>query len=291
MKAEKAGRRDFIALAKTWVIGGIALGVYLFGVPVQAGQAEQVLRIGGTGSALGGMRILADAFQDKHPGIKVIVLPSLGSGGGIKALAVGKIDMALSARKLKGAESQKGMKASEYARTPMVFATRANNPADDVSLRQLQEMYSGDARAWPDGTALRLIMRPEGESDIKLMRRFSPEMKAAVASALQRRELYVALNDQDNASALEKVPGSLGMTTLGQVLTEDRGIKPLAFNGVAGSAENLRSGSYPYFKSLYVVLAAEPSEATTAFVTFVASPEGRGLLERFGHLADNGAGS
>jgi phosphate transport system substrate-binding protein len=63
-----------------------------------AAYAGEIVRVGGAGSGLGGMRLLAKAFEAGHPGTKVQVFSSLGSSGGIKALLVGSLDLAVSGR-------------------------------------------------------------------------------------------------------------------------------------------------------------------------------------------------
>ena len=47
-------------------------------------QAETI-RIGGTGVALGGMALLGEAFERRNPDAVVVVLPSLGSSGGVNS--------------------------------------------------------------------------------------------------------------------------------------------------------------------------------------------------------------
>jgi phosphate transport system substrate-binding protein len=128
-------------------------------------QAAEVLRIGGTGSTLGGMQRLADAFRSQHPDIDLVILPSLGSGGGIKALIAGKTDLSVSARPMNAAEAAAGLVEHEYARTPLVFATHLNTAADGVTLAQVANAYRGDVASWPDGSRLRLVMRPPSEAD------------------------------------------------------------------------------------------------------------------------------
>ena len=53
-----------------------------------------VVRIGGTGTALGTMQRLVDVFRKIRPQADFVIVPSLGSGGGIKALRAGAIDVA-----------------------------------------------------------------------------------------------------------------------------------------------------------------------------------------------------
>jgi phosphate transport system substrate-binding protein len=235
------------------------------------------------------MRLLAREFIKVRADIHVNVLPSLGSGGGIKALADGKVGLALSARPLKQAEEDKGLRAIEYARTPMVFATRYDNPAESISLEQTVSLYSGEHLTWPDGTPVRLILRPESESDTDLIRAISPEMDAAVKSALQRKELHVAINDQDNATALETIPGSLGVVPLAQIMTEERPIKPLVFNSLEGTVDALSAGKYPYAKTHYIVCESQPAPEAQAFLDFIASPEGQDILRASGHVVADAA--
>ncbi len=248
------------------------------------GQAAETLRIGGTGSALGGIQRLADAFASQHPDFNVIVLPSLGSGGGIKALIAGNIELCVSARPLNVDETAAGLVEREYARTPLVFATRADTVTDGVTLVQVAGAYQGDITTWPNGSRLRLVMRPAGEADTAFLRTLSPEMDKAIDTAISRDDLFVAINDQDNAKALEDIRGSLGVISVGQMLSENRTLKALALSGKAGTVEALRDGSYPHAKHLYVMLGPEPSPAATAFVAFVNSAEGGRLLTEAGYL-------
>ena len=77
-------------------------GICLFVIAATLGSigSAETLRIGGTGAALGPMARLGDAFQDLHPDTTIEILPSLGSGGGIKATMAGAIDIGLSSRDL-----------------------------------------------------------------------------------------------------------------------------------------------------------------------------------------------
>ncbi len=248
-----------------------------------ADQGE-TLNIGGTGTSLGGMKLLAQAYMQSHPEIKVVVLPSLGSGGGIKALLANRIDIAISSRDLKDSERAAGVTAIEYARTPVVFATHEETAADNISVDELPQIYNGETVAWPDGSDLRLIMRPPSESDIKLLESLSPQMEKAVPVALGRSDLLVAINDQDNATALEKVRGSLGLSTLAQITTENRRLKILSFNGQQGTVESLRDGKYNHAKILYRVFTPVQSELVSDFVAFMGSDAGAAILGASGHL-------
>ncbi|MBL4647240.1 MAG: extracellular solute-binding protein [Rhizobiales bacterium] len=256
-------------------------------IPISASTAQEVLRIGGTGSALAAMKSLVAEYAKSHPDINIVIVPSLGSGGGIKALIAGKIDISLSARALKDKEKAKGVAAAIYARAPMVFATHQSNVASDVPFSQLASAYSGQNLKWQDGLPLRPIMRPASESDIKIIRSLSVEIDAAVQVALNNTNLFVALNDQDNADALERVPGSLGFLSLGQVRAEQRKIKILSVNGVTGTLDGVVDGTYPHAKTHRIVLAKACKPVIQAFIEFLFSAEGKAILTSTGHATQS----
>ncbi len=249
-----------------------------------AARKATTITIGGTGCALGTMRVLAKAYQRSHHGVSIRIVPSLGSGGGIRALLAGAIDIALSARPLTRAEEAAGATAYEYGRTPFVFATA--NPAHAVSLSpaRVVAIYAGEARQWPDKTPIRLILRPETDTDTALLEEMSPEMDTAVRAAFGREGLLTAATDQDNAALLMKIPGAFGALTLAQIISEKRQLHPIPLGGVRPDRTTIADGSYPYAKALFAVTGPRVSGATRRFIAFLASRDGRAILARIGYL-------
>jgi phosphate transport system substrate-binding protein len=243
------------------------------------------LVIGGTGGALGGMKQVARVFQEKHPGITVKFVPSLGSGGGIKAVLAGSLDLALSSRPITDSERGQGATAIEYGRTPFVFAAGQSRKATSLSLPQVARIYAGETQTWPDGTPLRLVLRPASDTDMLFLKAMSPEMDQAVGKALSREGMLVATTDQDNADTLAGVQGAFGATTLAQILSEKRHLNPLPLDNVTPDLKSLASGRYPYSKSFYAITAPASSPAARSFLDFLQSPAGRAILTRTGHLA------
>jgi len=246
------------------------------------GAADEI-KIGGTGSALGAMRLLAQAYEKFDRGTKVSVLPSLGSSGGIKAVLAGAIEVGVSSRALRTKEQSQGVIALEYARTPFVFATAETTKATGINLTELAAIYSGKIRRWPDGTRIWLVLRPKADSDSALIDSISPEVKAAVAEARERPGLLFAVSDQECAMALEKHTGSFGPSTLALILAENRKLKALRINDIEPSVSTLEAGRYPYYKSLYLITTSKTPEAARRFIAFVQSKAGRDILSQTGH--------
>ncbi len=253
-------------------------------MPYSPALGEEVLKIGGVGSALGSMKLLGAVFEKSHPDVKVEVLPSLGSAGAIKAVAKGAIDLGLSGRPIKDEESKLGLSVNEYARTPFIFVTRKDVNISGVTIKEIIKIYRGETETWPDGKRIRLVLRPSEDSDTLIVKKISPEMSKAVETALSRPGMMMVLTDQENADIMGKTQGAFGFSTLTQVIAEKRPLKILSYNGVTPGVKTLANGSYPLFKPLFIVTKPEPSELVQKFIDFVRSAEGSRILEESGNL-------
>ncbi|MBW6495957.1 MAG: substrate-binding domain-containing protein [Burkholderiaceae bacterium] len=250
---------------------------------VATAVAGEEFRIGGTGAALGTMRLLADAFTRQDPAILITTVPSLGSGGSIKAMHAGAIGLSVTSRPLKEAERRLGLQEIEYARTPFVFAVAARSASEAITTAELADIYGGRKTTWADGSRVRVVLRPISDIDTKLVKSISPEVGAAATLAEARPGVRFAVSDHDAAQDLETIPGAVGPSTLALIISEGRALRPLALNGVAPTTMAAASGQYPYFKRLFFVTKPKPAPAVARFITFVRSPAGRMVLERSGH--------
>jgi len=246
-------------------------------------QAE-TLRIGGTGVALGGMTLLGAAFEEQNPGTEVVVLPSLGSSGGIKALIAGAIDLSVSSRPLKEAEEAKGVQGTLYATTPLALVTSANTNADAMTTDSLAKIYAGDLTEWSSGEPIRLVLRPMSETDTKIVGGLSDAVMQAIEAAHERPGLLKATNDQENAEMLERLAGSLGAVAMGQIATEKRQLKILPLNGITPQPGVLSEQDTAFSKSLYIVKTESPSALAAKFFDFVFSEEAQSILVATDHM-------
>jgi phosphate transport system substrate-binding protein len=193
------------------------------------------------------------------------------------------VDISLSARKLKEAERQEGLVEVAIGTTPFVIAVAKENASNSITAAELADIYSGKLQAWPDGSLLRLVLRPEGDTDTTLLRSMSPEMNAAMDIAHKRPGLILGVTDQDSADRIEKQPGSIGTSTLAQILTEKRNLKALAINGVIPSPETIANKEYPLSKTYFFITEKEPSSSVKEFLRFVQSDSGQSLLFQYGY--------
>lgn len=250
---------------------------------VQSREAA-LLRIGGTGMALATMQQIGDAFTAAYPEVSVKVLPSLGTGGGLAAVTAGAIDLALSARPSNETDAAKGLQSFAYARTPIAFVTHPDVAVHAITQAEVAQIFTGRMLAWPDGSPIRLIRREPSDADWSMLRDLSSDMAEAVRVALGRPGLLTVATDQDNADALERLRGSFGAMSLGQLRAENRRVMPLVLDGAPPTVEALAAGHYALSRTLYVVWRDQPSLDIARFLAFLHGSQAGELLTRFGHI-------
>jgi phosphate transport system substrate-binding protein len=246
------------------------------------------LIIGGTGTALGGFKALGEAYQKINPDLRIDVLPSLGSSGGIKAAVDCVIDIAVSSRALNEDELRKGADAVEYARTPFVFVTARKFEGINLTLHDIADIYAGEIKKWPDGSPIRLILRPESDSDTLILKNMSPGMDKAVQKALLQEGMIIEPTDQESAGAVERISGAIGTTTLSLILSEKRQLHMLPLNGVTPGIQTLADGTYPYYKEFFLVTGPRAAPAAKKFIEFIKSGEGHAVLNKLGYIFPSG---
>lgn len=268
------------AIFNLLVTGAALFACCTFPTSVQA----EILKIGGTGSALGAMKLLAAEYQKTHQKIIIQVVPSLGSSGGIKALLDGNIDIGLTSRQLTDEERQRGARNEEYATSPFVFITHPKVNKKNVTTLELEAILNNPEASWADGSRIRLVLRPENDVDTKMISSISPAIERAVKSALTRKRMIVANTDQDATKITVRTPGAFSFSTLSEVISENRSVNILSFNGVQPDAKNITGKFYPLFKSLCLVTTSKTGKEAQQFAEFVRSPAARKILIKNGHM-------
>jgi phosphate transport system substrate-binding protein len=268
--------RDALLLWRAYIVAlALLLGSF------SAAAAEE-FKIGGTGATLGTMRLLADAFTAGNPDIRITISHSLGTTGGIKAVAGGAIGLAVTSRPINKSERKFGIVEREYARTPFVFAVSTKSKVTAITSGELADIYAGKMTAWGDGSPVRIVLRPAIDVDTEMVNSISPAIGHGLAAAMVRPGMPVSPTDQDAADAIERFSGAVGPSTLALIVSEQRALRALKLDGREPTPVNAASGVYPYYKRLFFVTGAKPSAAVERFVAFVQSPSGRKILESNG---------
>lgn len=270
-------RYRILLFAITLIAGSLFTGA------ASAGSRE-TLTIAGTGASIGTMQLIAKGFQKKHPTVNVEVAPSIGSTGGIRAVQEGKIDIGLSSRPLTP-EERSAVIEEPYARIAFIFGVQDSNPTKGLTLAEIENIYAGKQKTWPDGKPIRLVLRPLSDSQSAYLSSINPGLKSASGKAHSIPGVLVANTDPDAAMHMEKTPGSIGTTTSSLVAAEKRNIKALSIDGVAPTLSNVSSGKYPYAVTLSLVYKKDKYGGLIKdFMEYVFSRDGKKLLSGNGQV-------
>lgn len=241
-------------------------------LPAASGAVTKSLTLGGTGSATEMLRQTGAQFAVASD-VAVNVIASLGSSGAIRALADGKLDIAVSARPLTPAETARGLIQTLVLRTAYVLATSHSAP-EGFKASDFPKIFAEEKPTWHDGAPLLIILRPKSETDTKLLADLFPGMDKAIEAARMRPEVPTAATDQDNATMAERMPGALIGISLAQIKSEKRELNVVALDGVAPTMANFESGAYRYEKRLHFIVRTNGTPEAGNFVKYLRSPQG-----------------
>jgi phosphate transport system substrate-binding protein len=231
------------------------------------------LIIAGSGSNLAAIRTVARLYEEAHPGVRVVIPESIGTGGAVRALADGAIDVGLASRALTDAERRLGVNETPYARVPLVFAAHPDVRADRLVVQDLIDMYRGVREKWPDGTPVVPIVREMGDSGRVALQRHVPELERVMADAFRTSRLKACHTDAEMRDALLSIPGALGFLDAGMVAFERLPLRVVAVDGVD-----------PVIKTLSLLTRGTPAGETARFVGFVRSKAVSDEFARGGYL-------
>jgi phosphate transport system substrate-binding protein len=236
--------------------------------------AESIVLDGSSGM-LPLARALATAYQKQSSDPQVETGKGLGTGARLRALAEGKIQIALASHGIKPDDIQKGnLKIFDVAKGAIVFAVNASVPIANITEQEVCEIYSGRTRNW---LALRgtdnpvaVLTRPATEVDPEVIRD-----KVACFKELKEVETAKVLaRGGDMAKGLAETPHAIGMTSMTVVEQSGGQVKALSLSGTAPTEENVKSGRYFLTRDFLFVIRGEPTPPVKNFLDFVLSPEG-----------------
>jgi phosphate transport system substrate-binding protein len=242
-------------------------------------QTDERIVIDGSTGVAPLVAALAKAYREKNPGTAVEIGKGMGTKARIRALAEGKIDIAMASHGLVVDDLvRQGMAVQEIAKVAVVFGVNATVPATGLADNQICDIYSGKLANWKDlgGSDLPIAARtrPDSEVDTEVAR----HSISCLAQLQMPEAVQVMPKAGDMAKELARTDGAIGMTTATVVSQSQARIRPLALNGIEPSAENVRSGAYRLTRDSFLVVKAGPAPAVARFLEFVRSPDGKRVI-------------
>jgi phosphate transport system substrate-binding protein len=230
----------------------------------------------------------AEKYMKAHPGINIQVNGG-GSGTGISALINGTIDVCDASRPMKDAEKLKlrerygstGIEVRTAKDGLTVYLNEANG-VNELSFSQLKGIFTGVIKNWKE----------VGGNDAPIIL-YGRENSSGTYSFFKER----VLNDADYASSVQTLPGTAAVVN---AVKKDvngigyggagyaKGIKECAVKMDDGgqaykpTEENVKNGSYPITRFLYIYLRQKPTGALKEYITWILGSEGQEVVKNEG---------
>lgn len=182
--------------------------------PAAAARQAAGLLVAGSGAALP----LAEAAQleiGEQAGIALRIASSIGSRGAREALAAGDIDIALAAEPT--LPQTPGVRWTAVARTDVVLVTTRRGELAPLDERALAAAIASAPPRWPDGTPMRILLRPADDSGMVALARGRPRLHAALNAAREGEDVQVLDTDQEMARALRATGDAIGLLDRGML--------------------------------------------------------------------------
>ena len=235
---------------------------------------RQAVVIAGSTSVQPYAEVLAEEYMIKRPE-KIIDIQGGGSSAGITAVESGTAAIGMSSRSLK--ESEKHLWFLEIARDGLAMIIHPNNPVNNLTLAQIQGIYTGDIQNWSElggaNARIHIIAREEGSGT-----------RSAFEELVMdgRRVTPKAIVQNSNGAVRQLIAGdprSIGFISLGLV---DNNVKALQLEGIEATHENVANGNYSLFRSFLFVAKERPAGPAMEFIDFIFSLEGMAIMANEG---------
>jgi phosphate transport system substrate-binding protein len=179
-----------------------------------------------------------------------------------------------------------------FATDALVFVVNAENPVDSLTWDQLQGIYSGRITNWSevggDDQEIIPFQRNEDAGSQALMNKLvmtDEDLMDAPTNYVvdSMMGLMEAVRSYDNS------PGAIGYSVYyyAHDMEMAQGLKLISVDGVAPSADSIRSGAYPFCNAYYVVMAADTPEdsMTSILYHWILSEDGQRLADQQGYVS------
>ena len=247
-----------------------------------SGSSASSITVAGSTTCLPIAEIAAEGFKEET-GIDVLV-SGLGSSAGIEAVSAGTADIASSHRyrpaRADTPSSSRGLNADEQdlGLTPIVIAhdgiaviVNDDNPVDNLSTKQLRDIYAGKITNWKEvggeDLKIQVINRDEASGTREAFRTIVMD-----GTPFDRRSAVLSGTGQVR-DVVSRSRGAIGYISLGFVesLNAKTSVKAVSVNHVEASEKTVASGGYPISRDLYFFVKGAPSQQAQDYIDYVTS--------------------
>jgi phosphate transport system substrate-binding protein len=232
------------------------------------------LKISGSGSATAILNAVAPAFEADTSGYYVEVLSGSGTGGGVKGIVDGVLDVAGMARPPKPKEAEQDVAYVQFGESGVAILTHLDVNITNLSADQVKAIFSGEITNWSEvggaNQPIILYVRDEDDSSTKAIRDF------VLDDAVFPETAQVFTSQGDMLIAVAGTPNSIGLGTWATARAKDAQVKAIAIDGVAP-----KDSAYPMTTTLGIGYLKNRQTDVRPLADWLLSEEGQMKLREF----------
>ena len=243
--------------------------------PTPIAATQVTLKISGSGSTTAILTAIKPAFEADTPGYKLEVLPGSGTGGGIKGIIDGILDVAAMARPPKDEETAQNVAYEELGQAGFAVITQPQVNVTSLTTDQILAIFAGDVTNWSEvgGPDLPLILyvRDDADSTTQALRSTIMGEKPFGANVVQ-----VFTSQGDMLTAVAGTPGSVGLATWPTALASGSQVQAVAIAGIAPG-----DPTYPMLGPLGIGYLVDRQAEVQPLIDWLRTEKGRTALQDF----------
>jgi phosphate transport system substrate-binding protein len=272
-----------IAILAAVVVVVILIGAYAAGF-FGGGQEIETLSVTGSTTVLPIAQKAAEKYMDLHSTVNILVSGG-GSSVGVKSAGEGTADIGMASRDMKDEEKTgyPDVKPIVVARDGIALIVHPSNPVSSLTVEEIKGIYKGTYTNWSElgGDDMEIVV--VGRDSASGTREFFWE------KVMEKEDFVATMLEKNSNGAVKQTvsqtPGAIGYVGLGYI---DETVKAVKIREgsreTEPTVENVKNGSYPISRSLYMLVKGEPTGLAKDFIDFILSEEGQSIVEEEGFV-------
>jgi phosphate transport system substrate-binding protein len=214
---------------------------------------------------------LAHAFMGMYPEVNIVIQGG-GSSTGVKSAAEGTVDIGAASRELKSNEVGTVV-PHVLARDGIAIVSHPSQTVNNLTKDQVRQIFAGEITNWNQvGGAnedINVVAREEGSGTRAAFEEMTMGDSVITATAI--------LQPSNGAvrTTVAGDPNSIGFLSFGYL---DSSTQALSVDGVAGTVENAKNGTYPIVRPLLFLTKGQPEGIVKEFINFCLGSEGQEIV-------------
>jgi len=170
-----------------------------------------------------------------------------------------------------------------------VFFVHKDNPVSDITLEQVQNIYTGEITNWKElggkDEPILAFQRPEDSGSQQMLMKVMGTKRLMEAPKDQQLTgmggiIEETLNYENRKNAI-----GFSFRFFSETMVQNNKIKHLAINGVSPSITSIQQDTYPFVSPFYAVhLSTATNPNLVPFLEWMKSKEGQTLVEKSGYV-------